>query len=172
MKKYRFDLGASNEQLNFEESKDGNIQFKVLHFDFGLGNWVMKASMKIWLNLIETSQSPHCIQDERDQMGPIKNSKSAPAHLKKKKKTQLFKLKIVLIWFIITWPSKPYEFWLSMRSVRLIWAEPCTCKLKDNFTDTNSILVPCRDHFYYKYNILITSILKIVSMESLNSIVD
>ena len=132
--------------------------FKVLHFDFGLGNWVMKASMKIWLNLIETSQSPRCIQDEtmkETKLAPLKIPNLRQHIKKKKKKTQLFKLKMVLIWLIITWPSKPYEFWLSMRSVRLIWAEPHTCKLKDNFNDTNSILVPCRHHFYYKHNILI-----------------
>ena len=69
--------------------------FKVLHFDFGLGNWVMKASMKIWLNLIETSQSPRCIQDET-----IKETKLAPLkipnlrqHIKKKKKNPTVQIK-------------------------------------------------------------------------------
>lgn len=140
--------------------------FKVLHFDFVLDNWVMKASMKIWLNLIETSQCPRSSKMKETKWAPLKIP-NLRQHIKKK--IQL--LKMVLIWLIITWPSKPYEFWLSMRWARLIWAEPRTCKLKDNFTDTNLILVPCRDHFYYKHNILIMSILKIVSMESLNSIV-
>ena len=120
--------------------------------------WLRPVSPPVASKMKETKWAPLKIPNMRQHI--------------QKKKTQLFKLKIVLIWFIITWPSKPYEFSLSMRSVRLIWAKPRTCKLKDNFTDTNSILVPCRDHFYYKYNILITSILKTVSMEPLNSIVD
>ena len=85
--------------------------FKVLHFDFGLGNWVMKASMKIWLNLIETSQSPRASKMKETIWAPLKIP-NLPQHIKEEEeekkqinKTQLFKLKMVSIWLIITWPS-------------------------------------------------------------------
>ena len=54
---------------------------KVLHFDFCLGNRVMKASMKIWLNLIETSQSPRASKMKETIWAPLKIP-NLPQHIK------------------------------------------------------------------------------------------